>query len=345
VVVTDRNVVTTFLNPPAIAEISILVNDDGTLNGGVAGHDLLVYRDNDFSGTFTGGDTTLITGEVTFFSSAGVTVEFKFDTTGGDWASDFSYLLNPNGSVAPVGIQLDLLGPPDPTQNIDFSVPFSGYQPKGILGAVIPPNVTGTIGFWRNKNGQDQLRLLGATKAAQKGASTALGNWMATNFPNLYGSKAGLNSFAGKTTTYIVNRFDTIFKSVSPKTECQVMGVAFAMFVTTLELNTSTLARDFAIKHGFQLSSQSSPMNLRNILWAVGGNGEAFAVKNSLNKYVSADNQSLSVWTLLKRTDSFASKGALYPSSLVISGVTYTSATLKGQANNVYSAINEFHDI
>lgn len=36
--------------------------------------------------------------------------------------------------------------------------------------------LTGTIGWWGNKNGQQQI---------------APGNWLASNFPSIYGSEAG----------------------------------------------------------------------------------------------------------------------------------------------------------
>src|SRR2546421_7301315 len=64
---------------PIIARISVLVNADGTLNGGVAGDDLKVFSDNDNSGDFSAGDTTLLSGEVRTtagsFKVSGFTIE------------------------------------------------------------------------------------------------------------------------------------------------------------------------------------------------------------------------------------------------------------------------------
>jgi hypothetical protein len=150
--VIDTAGVQSTLTPPAIAEISVLVNDDGSLNSGVTGDDLHVYRDNDNNGSFSAGDLMLISGEIkangTGFKVAGVTAEFIFALNNtGAWASDPLYFKGLSGPLD-AGVQLDLTGPGGAP--ISFATEFFDYQPKGVLGAVPPP----TIDSWSSLAGR-----------------------------------------------------------------------------------------------------------------------------------------------------------------------------------------------
>jgi hypothetical protein len=207
--------------------------------------------------------------------------------------------------------------------------------------------LTGTIGFWANNNGQTLIKLFNATSLSKAGTSTALGNWLAAQFPKVYGVKNTPNYFAGKTTAYIANRYIQIFNGASPKTDAQFLALCFAIYTTTKELNSVTavgLGQDFAMKHGFILSNQSSSANLRNRTWNVGDYGEA--VGTIVNKkLVSADNQSLTVWTILQRTNSFAVSGVLWAKSQIVGTSTYAATTLQKQGNLIFSALNEAGDI
>src|SRR5688572_14652999 len=144
--------------PPVLMEIFVNVNDDGTLNSSVAGDDLRVFNDNDTNGTFSLGDTLLLSGEVTLFNTSGITVEFKFDINPGTpWASDPAFFGRPGGP-ADAGVQLDLSDPlagPGPLPPLDFATGFTDFSPKGVLGALpIQRGDSATIGFWQNRNGQ-----------------------------------------------------------------------------------------------------------------------------------------------------------------------------------------------
>jgi hypothetical protein len=143
------------LTPPAIVEIAILVNSDGTLNAGVATQDLLVYQDLNTSGNYNAGDTLLLSGEVkttgTGFKVAGVTTEFIFATTGGTWTTDTLFFMKDGGGSKDAGVQLDLTGPGGIP--ISFASEFSGYQPKGVLGSIppiIPPGTASISGLVYN---------------------------------------------------------------------------------------------------------------------------------------------------------------------------------------------------
>src|SRR6185295_9805880 len=55
--------------------------------------------------------------------------------------------------------------------------------------------LTGTIGFWHNANGQSLIKSFTTTSSG-----VTLANWLATNFPNLFGKNApgfNVNSTTG----------------------------------------------------------------------------------------------------------------------------------------------------
>jgi hypothetical protein len=92
-----------------------------------------------------------------------------------------------------------------------------------------PPSLshgdTATIGFWANKNGQGVI-----TCENGSANSTALGNSLASNFPNLFGS------LAGKTNTQVAAAFATAKSNVGGvqgNTYAQAFAVALAMYVTS----------------------------------------------------------------------------------------------------------------
>jgi hypothetical protein len=204
--------------------------------------------------------------------------------------------------------------------------------------------LTGTIGFWAKKNGQQMIKLLNATSTSNTGTSTALGNWLASSFPKIYGASSSPNYFKGKTTSTIAARFIQLKDATGQKLDAQLLGLCLAIYTTTKELNSTSMGQSFATQHSFILSSQSSSANLKNTLWNVGVNGEAFATKSG-SVYVTADNQSLSVWTLLQRTNGFAANGVLWASPLTVNSVLYSSLTLQNEGNVVFSGINQAGDI
>jgi len=77
---------------------------------------------------------------------------------------------------------------------------------------------TATIGFWHNKNGQGLI--LGASN------SPALGNWLASNYPCLFGS------LAGKANSVVASTYMGYFGVTGQKTYAQVMAGAFAVYFT-----------------------------------------------------------------------------------------------------------------
>lgn len=188
----------------------------------------------------------------------------------------------------------------------------------------IPPTttlvrgMTATIGFWQNKNGQKLLKSLNGGPGA-----TDLGNWLADNFPNLWGANAGPNNLAGKTNTQVAAFFVSKFSVKGVKLDAQILGSAFATYVTN-----SQLAGNVATKYGFIVNTTGT--GAAGV--SVGKSGAAFGVAN----YTV-----LSVWELLKATDASSAGGSGATRYDPYNG----SKTLRNMANTVYTYINEKGDI
>ncbi|MGA2500384.1 MAG: SdrD B-like domain-containing protein, partial [Tepidisphaeraceae bacterium] len=168
---------------------------------------------------------------------------------------------------------------------------------------------TATIGFWANCNGQALITSLNGGLNA-----TNLGNWLAKNFPNIYGNK-NLN-LAGKTNTQVAAQFVTFKNASGQKLDAQVMAVALAMYVTN-----STLAGTVAAPYGFNVSTTGTAAKTIN----VGANGSAFGVSN---------NSNITVMNALLSVNNQAANGVLYNGN----------TSLQNMANVVFSNINQNGD-
>jgi hypothetical protein len=181
-------------------------------------------------------------------------------------------------------------------------------------GGAVCDGQTATIGFWQNKNGQALLKCLNGGSS-----STKLGNWLADQFPNLFGAYAGANNLTGATNSTVASFFVTQFKCRGVKIEAQVLAVAFAVYVTD-----SGTAGTVASQYGFKVDS----VGLGNSTFNVGSNGAAFGVSN---------NTVLTINQILCATDKLSANG----STDIYNGNTL----LQNMANNVYDAINNAGDI
>ncbi len=123
-----------------------------------------------------------------------------------------------------------------------------------------------TIGFWHNKNGQALILSLNG------GASSkALANWLATNFPYLYGTHSS-NNLTNQTNTKVAALFMTFFGVSGQKTNAQILAGALASYVTS-----SSLAGTTAIKYGFN----NSPGGTGAKTYNVGSDGTAIGLVNN----------------------------------------------------------------
>ena len=131
---------------------------------------------------------------------------------------------------------------------------------------------TAEIGFWHNKNGQALIN------AAPN--SLALANWLASNFPCMYGN------LAGKPNSAVASSFLQDFGVKGQKTSAQVLAGALSAFFTS-----STLAGNNAANYGFNVTPGGAGQKSFN----VGKLGTTIGLQN---------NTSYSVFQILQAANS-----------------------------------------
>jgi hypothetical protein len=192
---------------------------------------------------------------------------------------------------------------------------------------------TATIGYWQNNNGRALLLSLNGGSC-----STALGNWLATNFSNMYGANAGANNLAGKTNAQIVDFYSKLFSRSKKqfvqdglggpeKMDLQVLATAFAVYVTD-----SDLAGNVAARYGFEVDSKGTGGRTFN----VGNNGAAFGLANG---------SETTIFNLLLAVNSRAYRGRLYDIDHDGDTTSTNEIAYRVMANVIFSAINETGDI
>jgi hypothetical protein len=141
-----------------------------------------------------------------------------------------------------------------------------------VNNAPISRGMSATIGFWKNR-GQSVITSI---------SGTALGNWLAANWPNLFGG------FANQNSTYVANAF----KNGSSNTYLQAFAIALDIYFDTTSLGGATIVvNGLAAKYGFKVSDNGGGY----ATWNIGGDGGAFGVSNNsnlpLNQILGAANQ------------------------------------------------------
>jgi hypothetical protein len=162
-----------------------------------------------------------------------------------------------------------------------FSASFTGQFSTSSQNA--------TINFWASTHGQ-------ALIASFNGGSnsTALANWLATSFPNLYGANAGANNLTGKTNAQVAALFLTFYAEARPKPDAQALTLALNIYATTSSLGGSTGAA-----YGFSVISTG----LGASFVSLGGNGAAFDAPN---------NVAVTAYYLVFAANNHAVHGVLY---------------------------------
>jgi hypothetical protein len=246
----DSAVVTITVTPTN--DVPVAMADAFSTNAGVA-----------YSGNVTGNDTpsadgsntwTLVTsvahGTLTFTDGA-----FTYTpATGYNGPDSFTYRLcdaTPDCSTATVSITVTAV--------------VTGALAKGD---------TATIGFWHNKNGQALIKSVNGGSAA-----TNLGNWLALNYPSLFGALAGTaNNLTGKTNLQVAAYDLTLFSS--NKKMNQVLAGALAAYVT----NSTLAGGTYAAGYGFKVTTSGTGSKTYN----VGSHGTAIGLTNNTSYTVSA---------------------------------------------------------
>jgi sugar lactone lactonase YvrE len=186
--------------------------------------------------------------------------------------------------------------------------------------------LTAAIGFWQNPNGQALINSFNGGPSA-----TALGNWLAASFPNLYGASAGANSLAGKSNAQVAAYFQALFGQGGTavpaqgtswgqpsglggtQVQAEVLATALSVYATT-----SSLGGTAGVAYGFTVSAPG--LGARS--YSVGADGAAFGVAN---------NSTLTVYGLLLAVNQLAVNGVLYGGN----------TTLQAQAAELFNALDQ----
>jgi hypothetical protein len=166
-------------------------------------------------------------------------------------------------------------GTPPTGPNVTATNPdhYFGQTPSQPLGK----GDTATIGFWHNKNGQGLIT--GATPVT---GGLSLANWLATNFPYLYGANAPAgNNLTNASNATVAALFMTFFAVKGMNTDAQVMGGALAMWFTNSSLNGNTSA---SANFGFNISAGGTGSKTYN----VGSDGTAIGLQNNTSYTIFA---------------------------------------------------------
>jgi hypothetical protein len=163
-----------------------------------------------------------------------------------------------------------------------------GEQPA--LGSAVAGNQTQTIAWWNDSSGQALVKALNGGQTAKN-----LGNWLASNFNNLFGASAGsANDMTGKTNAQVAAYYQALYSNATRKPETEALAMALAVYVTN-----STLAGTTGTSYGFAVSSTGLATATVN----VGSSGIALGTDNNLV---------VSVGELLSRINAHARKGLIW---------------------------------
>ncbi|HZZ43308.1 MAG TPA: SdrD B-like domain-containing protein [Tepidisphaeraceae bacterium] len=175
-----------------------------------------------------------------------------------------------------------------------------GERPGTVCSGV--SGKTATCTFWNGSNGKNLLCSLGGSSS-----DCSLGNWLASCFPNLYGSSCGSNSLAGKSNSQCYSYFQNLYKNSSSKSACTVLAACFNIYCTD-----SSLSGTCAAQYGFQVGSHNAVCTT----YSVGSNGSCFNVSN---------NSKCSLQDLVDGCNDKSSKGSLYSGNTTLSNSCYTA--------------------
>jgi hypothetical protein len=175
------------------------------------------------------------------------------------------------------------------------------------LDRSVTKGLTGATGFWNNTHGQALIKSFNGGST-----STALANWLAATFPNLYGASAGANDLTGKTYAQVAAFYQGVF-NLTGSAQAQVLAVALNVYATT-----SSLGGAAGAAYGFTVSAAGLGAYSDN----VGKDGAAFGVAN---------NTTLNVYELLEAVNKKAVNGVLYDGE----------TTLQTQCADLLGALNQ----
>ncbi len=162
--------------------------------------------------------------------------------------------------------------------------------------------------LWSTTAGQNVIKSLNGSSSA-----TSLAKWLATTFPNLYGSGAGSHSLVNSNGSYFTNSQVVSAYAKFTNGDQQVLSAALSVYATSTSLAGTNVRNTDS---HFNTSAAGSGMDTYN----VGVNGAAFGLANN------------STWTVMQLlVDLNASTGA--------------GAAVASGANTVFSGINTIGNV
>jgi hypothetical protein len=192
----------------------------------------------------------------------------------------------------------------------------SGTANVTLSPTTVPRHQAQSIAFWHSRQGQSLIRSFNGGVGA-----TALANWLAHTFPNLYGNVSGW------TNTQVAALFQTLSNRPGPRLEAELLATALNVYASTRSLGgPAGSASGFAV----------SDTGLGASTYDVGVSGTALQLAND-HRY--------SVFTLLLQADHFARLGSFRPSDSaarqrvysIFHGIntSWTTAIESGQAASI----------
>jgi hypothetical protein len=188
------------------------------------------------------------------------------------------------------------------------------------VGSAFAGNQTQSTAWWNGSSGQALIKALNGGQKAKY-----LGNWLATNFKNLFGPDAGSsNDLTGKTNAQVATYYQSLYSSNGKKAEVTEVGflaLALAVYVTK-----ANLAGNSGTSYGFAVSTGG----LGSATASVGASGAAFGINN---------NTVMTIAELLSRTNARARKGLIWDADKKGSS-SAAEIILRDQASLLFNSIN-----
>jgi uncharacterized repeat protein (TIGR01451 family) len=160
------------------------------------------------------------------------------------------------------------------------------------------------MSFWANSStGQALIKAFGGSAS-----STALGTWLVTTLPNVFGGAA----LGNKTNTTIASTYLSYYNASGQKNLAQLMATALNIYASTQSLGGTT-----ATAYGFSVTAAG----LGAAQFDIGSNGAAFGVANGTT---------ITVTQMLSEANSLSSNNSLYKASTSLLNSAYNEF---GQVN------------
>jgi CSLREA domain-containing protein len=203
--------------------------------------------------------------------------------------------------------------------NLTAGTAASGYNfgEQQTVGSTYAANQTQSSAWWNGSSGQALIKALNGSQNP-----TNLGNWLATNFNNLFGANAGsANNMAAKTNAQVAAYFQSLYANSSKKPETDALTLALNTYVTN-----SSLAGNTATSYGFAVSTSGLGIATVN----VGTDGAAFGIN---------DNTVMTITELLSRVNARSRNGMLWDSN-GDGSLNSAETILRNQVYSLFDTIN-----